>query len=509
MISTDREVDYYTKGGSILVSVYQDVFQKSGTKGAYRLLTELYSQYYFPRDKETPLSTIQSHLEKSLKDYVVYLVNTKSMKEEEFIGFVYFLKEFLTANREINGVTVELFSQIVSISGSYIATIDDPDMRFQGLSVVYYTFSTIANRLYENIYATYFTIRDEKFYLKPEYVSGAEPNLPQGLVSAIDKSLKAFDVFNSTYGEFFVASLNAENSNIIDSKSLSESAFVAIRQMYAIVTDYQVYLVKSSVKEGGTSTLEAREREMHTPETVKKYFSQFKGMDTDSFTIVNDPKEEGFYRISAIVDGRKFRFAFLPESTVMREIIFIDIDNTLNQIFRSQTINLDQKKKTWVMSSRNAGGSGDAKRFDFAYFFQNTFYPSEQNTPDQGSTDTKPREEMSPEMKRFVNSELLKKDFTYVEEVLPLGISNVYAKIEDGSYVINIFNANMQAVTQKLSYSLRVSSDYVYNSTTNAFKDMRAKIYITSGPKDPIFGGIDVQILPEIIRVDEFSNKVS
>jgi hypothetical protein len=509
MISTDRKVDYYTKGGSILVSVYQNVFQKVWSKGAYRLLTELYSQYYFPKNPDISQANLQSHLEKSLKDYVVYLVNTKSMKEDEFIWFVYFLKEFLSTNREINSATVELFSQIVSISGSYVATIAEWDTRFQGLSVVYYTFSNIWNRLYENILSTYFTLKDEKIYLKPEYVLGTEPNLPQGLIAAVDKSLKAFDAFNTTYGDFFVQSLNAGNSSIIDSKSLSENAFEKLRQLQSIVSDYQNYLVKASLKEGGEGTLSAKVKEMHTPETVKTYFSQFQGLDMNSFTLVNDPKEDGFYRIAVNINERRFRFAYLPETTVIREIVFVDLDNTFNQVFRSQTINLEQKKKAWGLSNRSMAWKGDPKRFDFAYFFENTFFPQAAEEVVSATPEFETREEMSPEMKRFVNFELIKKDFTYIEDVLPLGISNIHAKVENGAYVIKIYDAKMTAPSKTLSYNLKISSDYIYNSTTNAFSNMRATIYVNSGPKDPTFGWTQVRILPELIAVDVFSEKVT
>ena len=56
---------------------------------------------------------------------------------------------------------------------------------------------------------TYFVTRDDKLFLKPEYAIGSEPNLPQGLLAALEKSFKSFDQFNELHGAFFTQTINA------------------------------------------------------------------------------------------------------------------------------------------------------------------------------------------------------------------------------------------------------------------------------------------------------------
>ena len=98
---------------------------------------------------------------------------------------------------------------------------------------------------------------------------------------------------------------------------------------------------------------------------MKKYFSQFKGVDLESFAVANDHKKDGFYEIALNVDGRKFRFTYLPEDYNMREIRFQDIDGRFNQVFRSQTIDLEQREKLYRQLRRPQDSNANSKRYDF------------------------------------------------------------------------------------------------------------------------------------------------
>jgi len=85
--------EYYGIGGSVLTNLHQSTFGNSGSeknKKVYKLLSDIYSQYFFgKKDAEA--------LQKNLASYITFLVNSKSMGEREFLGFTYYLKEFLIA----------------------------------------------------------------------------------------------------------------------------------------------------------------------------------------------------------------------------------------------------------------------------------------------------------------------------------------------------------------------------------------------------------------------------
>lgn len=95
------------------------------------------------------------------------------MRDTEFVGFIYFLKEFLGTNLTVNSSTTQLFAQIISIASGHVRTLSADDQKFQSISLFYFTFTEIVDSIREGIVQTYFEEKDAegKVYLKSEFVS--------------------------------------------------------------------------------------------------------------------------------------------------------------------------------------------------------------------------------------------------------------------------------------------------------------------------------------------------
>ncbi len=157
--------EYYGKGGSTLTIVHQAVFGNSQEKNkkVYKLLSDIYSQYFFG-NQDTKV------IQENLASYITFLVNSKSMGEREFLGFTYYLKEFLNNLQSTDESNFKLFSQLTLIADTYIESLTDVREKFNMLSNFLFTFNSISSRLQTGLESYYFTGSTDNLILKPDFL---------------------------------------------------------------------------------------------------------------------------------------------------------------------------------------------------------------------------------------------------------------------------------------------------------------------------------------------------
>lgn len=162
-----HSAEYYGKGGSTLTIVYQAVFGNSQDKNkkVYKLLSDIYSQYFFG-NQDTKI------IQENLASYITFLVNSKSMGEREFLGFTYYLKEFLNNLQSADASNFKLFSQLTFIADKYIESLTDAREKFNMLSNFLFTFHSISSRLQTGLESYYFTGSTDNLILKSEFLRG-------------------------------------------------------------------------------------------------------------------------------------------------------------------------------------------------------------------------------------------------------------------------------------------------------------------------------------------------
>lgn len=176
-----HSAEYYGKGGSTLTAVHQAVFGNSQEKNkkVYKLLSDIYSQYFFgKKDKKL--------IQENLASYITFLVNSKSMGEREFLGFTYYLKEFLSTQGTSDNSNFKLFSQLTFIADKYIESLDGDREKFNMLSNFFFTFNAISTRLQAGLESHFFKGTSDNLTLKSEFLIGDDQsNIPADSLSEL------------------------------------------------------------------------------------------------------------------------------------------------------------------------------------------------------------------------------------------------------------------------------------------------------------------------------------
>jgi hypothetical protein len=68
------------------------------------------------------------------------LINSGQLPEAEFLGFVFFLKDYLSSTSFAGASQITLFKQFIQIAKSHVPTIHDEQKRFTTLSLFFYSF---------------------------------------------------------------------------------------------------------------------------------------------------------------------------------------------------------------------------------------------------------------------------------------------------------------------------------------------------------------------------------
>jgi hypothetical protein len=92
------------------------------------------------------------------------------MGEREFLGFTYYLKEFLNNLQSTDESNFKLFSQLTLIADTYIESLTDVREKFNMLSNFLFTFNSISSRLQTGLESYYFTGSTDNLILKPDFL---------------------------------------------------------------------------------------------------------------------------------------------------------------------------------------------------------------------------------------------------------------------------------------------------------------------------------------------------
>lgn len=180
-------------------SSFPDESRARNTK-IYKLLSDIYSQYFFGAKDE-------GDLQKNLASYIAFLVNSQSMGEREFLGFTYFLKEFLNSKGNSEDSNIRLFSQMVSIAEKYIESLSDVREKTGMLSTFYYTFNSISNRMEQGVQSRFFDGTTDNLVLKPEFLRSNRANVPAETVSSLEYLIQVQKLFLSQHQAIYMDSL--------------------------------------------------------------------------------------------------------------------------------------------------------------------------------------------------------------------------------------------------------------------------------------------------------------
>lgn len=151
-LQTEKKTEQYFKGGqNPFVTLVTQVFGKSvALDERYRLLSQMYSSYYFA-------GSTKEELAKNTESFIRYLVDGKSIGEKDFLSFVFFLKEYLSMRSNIIDTTsINTAYHMVRIADFYLSSLKTDEDKFAGLSTLFYTFNTVFDGIHHNTTTRFF-----------------------------------------------------------------------------------------------------------------------------------------------------------------------------------------------------------------------------------------------------------------------------------------------------------------------------------------------------------------
>ncbi len=514
-VNTNHTSEYYSIWGSILTTVYQSIFGNTMTKNqkVYKLLSDIYSQYFFSEKRDDDI------LQQNLASYITYLVQSKSMGEREFLGFTYYLKEFLVTKGNSNDSDIWLFSQLTSIATTYINSLDGNKEKTNMLSIFYYTFNFISERMKDGIEFRFFNGTPDNLTLKPEFIAGNNlSKIPNESITALDFLLWKQQDFLNDYRKIYQDELGKTQDNSINYYTKFSGTNQQLNTLLVILKDYEKYRTQMDLSEKSkwaqglvidTNNLSVEE--------ITSYLKDFVGLEIDTLKIENDFKKDGFYRVTVSIFWKPFRFKISPTVSTssswqamppwhkIGEIVFTDTDGNVNRNFEQASIDLDKRKKQLDDLKSSATTQEERKKYDVYNFFKTTFFASDDTTETGDITTNSNGYTLKPEIQIFVQRELIEKDFAIVHGFFPIAIRDIHADIVNGDYEISVFKIPVTKVTDKHNYNLKFDSDYIFQTDMHAFTNIKFTAIDERDKK--IFNGAEVHILPNVINTVDLGNQ--
>lgn len=370
------------------------------------------------------------------------------IRKSEFLPFSFFLKEYLSQEGfAISKTSLDLTLSLISVSGEYYDTLTADDQRFSTLTVLYYTYSKIVDRIRKATASEFLEQKEGAAYIKPEYLDDAGyPDLPLGFVDSFESLVKSFETSYAKKQRQLYASFLAKTpeKKISDTSTILDKAVSGLREQLSMFTDYGAYLQKISLDEASRRASGILFDAQYPDEgEIREYFAFFNGVDASSLQLKNDIKETGYYDVEVMIAGRKFQFELLPqEGYLIRNLAFMN-GGQLVETFRYTTVQLDEKRSEYEKLLTNL--TPDNPRYQiyvFSNYFINTYlsdrsdFAFSEYSPDSSETDSKPS--MDPTTLVFVEQNLIQKDFKNVVKGFPISIANIDAKISDKTWDINL-----------------------------------------------------------------------
>jgi hypothetical protein len=484
----------------VLIQFWKESDPSFSNQWVYIPFSELYARHIFGDLTE---AGIAEDFQKALG----VLIDSGQLPEVEFSGFVFFLKDYLGSSALAGASQIILFKQFIQIAKSYVPTIRDTQKRSAILSLFYYSIWGVGKHLTELITQEYFTsetLQDTE--LKPQFIISWSPNIPAELVGALKDFREVYDAFDATFKDEFQSILTTNSADTVDSRSIANKAFADIWSVYFIFTKYAEYRTDISLSEAAKKAtgLEAKKEPLNLTSLVQ-YLSGFSGVDTQSIGITNDIDVDAFYQVTAKIYGRDFSFRLNPQGNIIEKIIITDWF-TENREYERISLSIDDRAKDLNEKLTSATSSEERAQFDIKNFFKYTFSNTPWSAP---STVTPVPSEtpfnLTPQMKLFVQSELIEKDFFLLKDVLTVPITRVNAQIEGGEYKIQLRNVTSSVSSNNRSFAIQINSDYLFSKDIHAFSNIEFTVKNEQGID--YFGGSTITLLPRQIPTQEFAKR--
>ncbi len=480
------------------------------TTNTYLPLSKLYTNYAFYSDSS------RSTFELGLNDYLKLLLEKHRITKDGFSVFSHFLSQYLTQNNDLSQKTFSIVSYFISLSEWYYNSIqDNPTTQGEYLKNILYSYTKILTQLQLTLDTTFFEkTADTWVKIKEKYLSRSGREIEQNIVDIdglksllvdIDKDLGSK---KAPFYSFFWVTPAGERDNYM----LTIENFEQLKHTYGIFSDYPAYLNNLALNEANK---EATRLSVETPNTKKtlsmndlvSYLSQFNGLKRETIRPTNNFETDGYYAVEVKIEDSDFFFKLYPnKKNTIENIIYTDSAGQKNTTNQSSSIVLDEREEK-LREERSSYEDVDLK---FKYDFKNTFlvlFLTKKITGDTVKKPTETQKPMTPQMKSFVQDNLINGDFKTIAGFFPIPPASIYTNIENGEYKTEISSIK-KSFSNKNGESWYAEFEGAYSFASHSFVSLRFSV-LNDQTEWYDLGWYKVDIYPQTINIRDLEQTLS
>ena len=344
------------------------------------------------------------------------------------------------------------------------------------LSTAFYNYHRIFTKIYTVFLSTYVDKTQKGLLLKEEYIEGGDALLEQSFIDIFSRviSMAGANIDNKK-GALVTDKKRLSNSQIIDSYSLLKNTLKSFDILVSMFGNYPKYLNDFHLNEQSKRIrgILIEKGDELSMEKLRAYLKNFNNIDDSSLRVANDFREDGYYDLQVKILGSDFSFRLWEQDHIIADISYTDTFGE-KHVFSNITIALDQKKEQFDELKSSSEDPMLQYKYDFRNFFEVTFLKKDLMVSEE-QTSPKDLLETSPEIRLFIQKELLEKDFKNIKDFLSIDFKNITASINDGNYIIALKNLNKTFIGNSTNYLVDLKSDYIFNRHSFSRLSFRVK----------------------------------
>lgn len=469
----------------------------------YRHISDLFSVYSF-------LAMNQEECNNFFENILQKILDSKVLTKDEFFPFAFFVTQYLSTGPVIsNEATMLIIAHLLQITNDYYANNSLEKTKLSTItSTIFYNYTKIFAKMHGTFINTFIDKTPEGFLLRKEYLEGEDTTFKQSFIDAfvnvIDLAKKDIE---SKKDSFYSNNRFQSDSQIINSYILLKKTLESFDIFISMLNNYPKYLNDFHLNANNKlarGILIDTENEM-SKEKLETYLKGFNNIDITTLQLLNNFEKDEFYEIQVTILGRVFNFKLWQNNHIIGDISYTDTFGE-KHTFPNITLSLDKKEKQMRELISLYEDPAVQYKYNFKNFFEVTFLQDNStsivNTVQKETGTTEPLSSTIPEIRLFIQKELIEKDFKNIANFLPISYKNIDASISDGSYVIKLSNIEKTFIgNTNTTYFMELNGSYIFNR--HSFSRLSFTVKTDQNNLFYEFNNTPVEILPA--RISLFS----
>ena len=315
-----RPTTYFAEGQSSIGELANMILSpSSGSTTRYRLLSEIFNEYVVA-------GGTRAQLDENMQGFIRILITGKTLEEADFLPLVFYINEYLSLkNDDIDSTALSMANSMVTLAGRYLETRNKKDEKFATLSVLFFTFSSLFERMHTHIGTRFFEGPEDRRVLKKEYQDESGARIDTDFINRYEELLLILEKFNENQKDFYLASLGSASTDTTNLFDQLTRILGLHKKTLTIWKDYRLYENNLNLSDESRNIQSIVISDMESSDTIIEYISTFTGVNPTKTRIINSPESDGHFIVETEIQGVPFQFRIRGKERFLENIEFTDI----------------------------------------------------------------------------------------------------------------------------------------------------------------------------------------